>query len=142
MPHAAIIAAAVTAGVGGAIAFELGVFKPWREEHWPNGIAQGIKQEWDVFAEDIREGFREISGERQRQQHSHAQRHHHFRRGSEEEEEMALRREMDEFSMHEAQASSVRARLATEFQDGESVARRRGVAHASTDDVGKDEVSG
>lgn len=146
MPHAALIALAVTAGVGGAIAFEVGVFKPWRDEHWPNGFAQGIKQEWELFAEDVREGFREISGDRTRHQYlqqQHLNHNHRYRRHSNEEEERELRREMDEFSLHEAQSSSVRTRLTEEFEGEQSggAQRRRLQGAVSSEDVIEDRVS-
>jgi hypothetical protein len=148
MPHAALIVAAVTAGVGSAIAFEMGVFKPWREEHWPHGIRQGIKQEWELFAEDVREGFREISGDRNEHRFRQQGRQHrsdqHNRSNSDAEDERELRREMDEFSMHEAQSSSVKARFAQEFEEEREIggARRRKLQGASSMDAGgEDRVS-
>ncbi|CEH12312.1 hypothetical protein CBOM_00309 [Ceraceosorus bombacis] len=55
MVHPAVIASAVTAGVAAAVAFELSVFKPWREENWPDGVLQGVKSEWHTFKQDLRE---------------------------------------------------------------------------------------
>lgn len=131
MPHALIIAAAVTAGVGAAIAFEVNVFKPWREEHWTEGWADGFRQEWDEFTENVRENFNDITGENRRHRgDSFGSTHQEERRGRgrrdpDQQEEMELRREMDEFSMHEAQTSSVKTRLADEFDQVQGGARLR-----------------
>jgi hypothetical protein len=144
MPHAALIALAVTAGVGSAIAFEVGVFKPWRQEHWPNGIAQGIKQEWEVFAEDVREGFREMSGDHIGHRNGNfggrRQQRNTYRRQQDGEEEDELRREMDEFSMHDAQTSAMRARMAEEFAENGEGARRRRPREYSSVDASEDRV--
>jgi hypothetical protein len=158
MPHAALIAAAVSAGVGGAIAFEMAVFRPWREENWPNGVAEGLRQEWEGFAQDVKEGFREISGEfrgeRQWHQHSNNEQfsgqrssggsstaNRYNRWDSEAEEERALRKETDEFSLHETQTSGMRARLAEEFQEEKGSARRRHLQGSSAMDAEEDRVS-
>jgi hypothetical protein len=132
MPHALIIAAAVTAGVGAAIAFEVNVFKPWREEHWTEGWAEGIKQEWDEFAENVRENFNDITGEhRQHRGFPFSGSSHHQgqrrggRRNSDQQEEMELRREMDDFSVHEAQTSGIKARFADEFDQAQGGVRLR-----------------
>ncbi|UZJ51663.1 hypothetical protein CBS101457_000983 [Exobasidium rhododendri] len=146
MPHPALIALAVSAGVGGIVAFEIGVFKPWREEHWPDGFAQGVKQEWDVFAEDVREGFREISGDRIGHRNGNfgggrrdqQQRRDGHRRRPSEWEEDELRREMDDFSLHEAETSGVKARLADEFQEEKDGARKRRPYGASPVDASED----
>lgn len=143
MPHAAILAAAITAGVGTAVAFEVGVFRPWREVNWPNGIAEGLKQEWQEFSDDMKDGFREISGDfrrqRQNRRNQEQQQQSHRRRDSDVEEEMQLRREMDEFSVHEAQSTGLRSRYASEFGD-DGPARRRNLQGATSDESLKEDV--
>lgn len=41
-------------------AFEISVFKPWRQENWPDGIGEGIKRELRRTREDFREAAQEI----------------------------------------------------------------------------------
>ncbi|EPQ27341.1 uncharacterized protein PFL1_05263 [Pseudozyma flocculosa PF-1] len=55
-----VIAAAASAGVGAAVAFEFGVFRPWREDNWPHGIRQGIKVELEKLRRELQEGVDEI----------------------------------------------------------------------------------
>lgn len=121
----------VIAGVGSAIAFEVGVFKPYREEHWRQGWKRGIQDEWNTFAKKVREEFDEISGDfrrrRESMNHSFTQdsHHHHHHHHAEQEEEMQLRREVDDFSLHEAQVSGVKRRFADEFDQGEGTGGAR-----------------
>lgn len=127
MPHAFIIAAAVTASVGAAVAFEVNVFKPWRDEHWTEGWAEGIKAEWEEFTESVRESFDDVCGDnttfpRNRRQSDNDRRR---RRNSDQQEEFELRKEMDEFSQHDAQVSGVKARYADEFDQAQQGTRLR-----------------
>jgi len=57
MPHAAVIAAAASMGVAAAVAFEISVFKPWREENYPEGFAEGMRTEWNEIKDEFRKGF-------------------------------------------------------------------------------------
>ena len=63
MVHPLIITAAATAGVGAAVALELAVFRPWREENWPNGFREGIRVEFDKIRRDFEESVQEIRDE-------------------------------------------------------------------------------
>ncbi|PWN53387.1 hypothetical protein IE53DRAFT_360051 [Violaceomyces palustris] len=64
MVHAALIASAVVATVGTAVALEVNVLRPWRRENWPHGIGEGLKSEWRVFSQEFKQGLREITGGR------------------------------------------------------------------------------
>ncbi|KAN0062833.1 hypothetical protein ACQY0O_004653 [Thecaphora frezii] len=55
-----MIAAAASAGIGAAVAFEFSVFRPWREENWPNGFREGLKAELEKLRKEFEEGVTEI----------------------------------------------------------------------------------
>lgn len=46
-------------GVAAAIAFEVAIFRPWREQHW-EGVQQEARADWDRFRAEFEENVREI----------------------------------------------------------------------------------
>lgn len=118
MPHAAVVAAAVSASVAAVVAFELGVFKPWRQENWPEGVGPGLKGEWEAFKRDIQDGLHDIAGGRDRDMRRHRDGgtwQGNDAREEQEEEEM-LRREMDEFEMHQRESTLQKQRMMHEME--------------------------
>lgn len=125
MVHALAIAAAATAGVSVALAFELAVFKPWREENWPNGVAEGVRSELQKLRDDfglavseIREDVRSLRADRRQTMRRRAERLrddelHEFRQGIGEEQSAEVQH--DGFEMHEREAEAYRQRLRDSF---------------------------
>ncbi|CBQ69994.1 conserved hypothetical protein [Sporisorium reilianum SRZ2] len=130
MVHPLVITAAATAGIGAAVAFEVAVFGPWREENWPNGFGQGVRdellkfrREFEEAVTEIRDEFRERREGRRRAGGS-GNRHRRlsdgelddFRRGI--GEEASSESAQHEFEMHERQASAYRDRLRASMSGG------------------------
>lgn len=120
MPHPATFAVAASLGaaaaVGTAVAFELTVFRPWRRENWPDGIAAGVRREWQEMQEGLRGGLWEM-----RDRHSHGS---GSGGGGDEGEGRALQAEMDDFEMHERHLADVRAQMADDSGPGQQVRAR------------------
>ncbi|PWN38457.1 uncharacterized protein FA14DRAFT_160017 [Meira miltonrushii] len=153
MPHAAVIAAAATMGVAAAVAFEVSVFKPWREENYPEGFAEGMRTEWNEIKDEFRRGFWDfrdrVRNEANANRHGgprdpfsdmpaspplSPQRHQSLLGASkpekyhddEEYEEMRqVQRDLDEFEMTERQSLFMNRRLQTEFANDQTVRRRK-----------------
>lgn len=151
MVHPLVITAAATAGLGAAVAFEVAVFGPWREENWPQGFGHGvrsellkIRREFEEAVTEIRDEFRtRRDGRRGRTSGDNARRRlsdgelDDFRRGV--GEEASSESAQHEFEMHERQASAYRDRLRASMSEGavrgfdqpDSRLRRRRPANAS-----------
>lgn len=123
MVHPLVITAAATAGIGAAVAFEVAVFRPWRDENWPQGFGHGVRNEFLKLRREVEQAVNEIQDDFRtlrdgRRRHSRSRQHHRrlsddeledFRRGVGEE---ASRESVQhEFEMHERQASAYRDRL-------------------------------
>ena len=123
MVHPLVITAAATAGIGAAVAFEIAVFRPWRDENWPHGFGQGVRNEFFKLRREVEEAVNKVQDgfhtlREGRQPNTGSNRHHRrlsddesedFRRGAGEE---ASRESVQhEFEMHERQASAYRDRL-------------------------------
>lgn len=152
MVHPLVITAAATAGIGAAVAFELAVFRPWRDENWPHGFGEGVRSEFLKLRREVEQAVNEIQDDLRtlrdgrRRGPDHAPRRlsddelDDFRRGV--GEEASSESAQHEFEMHERQASAYRNRLrasmteslttGTEHQDG--TLRRRRPAGASDAD--------
>lgn len=124
MVHALAIAAAATAGVSVAIAFELAVFKPWRDENWPDGVTEGVRSELQKLRDDfglavseIREDVRSLRDQRRaRQRRAERLRDDElddFRQGVGEEH--SVESGQHGFEMHEREAEAYRDRLRASF---------------------------
>lgn len=151
MPHAAMIAAAATMGVaavGAAVAFEIAVFKPWREENYPEGFAEGMRTEWKEFKDEFQRGFCDFR-ERVRNEVNHqetnvdpfsdiairpaqrrssvlgANRSEGYHDDEEYEEMRQVQRDLDEFEMSERQSLFMNRRLQNEFATDQSMRRRK-----------------
>lgn len=120
MVHPLVLATAASAGVGAVVAFELAVFRPWRDENWPHGFAQGVRseflklrQEVEQAVNEIHRDFRTRRDERRRGDDGHTRLNDDelddFRRGV--GEEASSERSQHEFEMHEREASAYRDQL-------------------------------
>ncbi|SNX86592.1 uncharacterized protein MEPE_05301 [Melanopsichium pennsylvanicum] len=123
MVHPLFITAAATAGIGAAVAFEVAVFRPWRDENWPNGFGRGVRDELlklrrevEEAVTEIQDGFRTLRDDRL----STNRRANRLGRLSDDEldafrrgvgEEASSESAQHEFEMHERQASAYRDRL-------------------------------
>lgn len=111
MVHGALLGIALTTTVVAVTAFEVGVFRPWREENWPQGFAEGVRQEW----ESVKMDFKEVIGGTERARRRRRLNEHGEEVEEEEDEEAALVREVEEFELHERQVLEMRAQMAREF---------------------------
>ena len=119
MVHPLVITAAATAGIGAAVAFEVAVFRPWRDENWPEGFGQGVRNEFLKLRREVEQAVHEIQDDLRtlRDQHRRGSGHRRlsdgelddFRRGV--GEEASRESTQHEFEMHEHQASAYRERL-------------------------------
>lgn len=121
MVHPLIVTAAATAGVGAAVAFELAVFRPWRDENWPHGFGEGVRSEFLKLRREVELAVNEISNGLQTLRDDHRRRNDgsqrrlsdgeldDFRKGV--GEEASSESAQHEFEMHERQASFYRDRL-------------------------------
>lgn len=121
MPHAAVIAAATVgtaAALGSAVAFEMMVFRPWREENWPNGIVAGVRQE----LHEIQQGLWELRNE------AHLP---STPRSPTPESDQDLQAELDRFEMHERRLADIRADMMSEMGGpDQQLSRRHGYTHS------------
>lgn len=157
MVHPLIITAAATAGVGAAVAFEVAVFRPWRDENWPHGFGEGVRSEFLKLRREVEQAVNEIQDDlrtlrdSRRRDNSRSRDGHRrlsdaelddFRRGV--GEEASKESAQHEFEMHERQASAYRDRLrasmsesltsGTDPQDGRLRRRRPAGADAASED--------
>ncbi|EST08385.2 hypothetical protein PSEUBRA_002142 [Kalmanozyma brasiliensis GHG001] len=157
MVHPLIITAAATAGVGAAVAFEVAVFRPWREDNWPHGFGEGVRSEFLKLRREVEQAVHEIQDDLRtlrdgRRRDTSRSRDGHrrlsddelddFRRGV--GEEASRESAQHEFEMHERQASAYRDRLrasmsesltsGTDQQDGRLRRRRPAGADAANED--------
>ncbi|SPO31321.1 uncharacterized protein UTRI_05874_B [Ustilago trichophora] len=120
MVHPLVITAAATAGIGAAVAFEVTIFRPWRDENWPHGFGQGVRSEFlklrrevEQAVNEIQDDFRTLRDGRRRSRTGHRRLSDDelddFRRGV--GEEASRESAQHEFEMHERQASAYRDRL-------------------------------
>lgn len=133
MPHAAVIAAAVTVGaaavVGTAVALEMSVFRPWREENWPEGIVEGVRSEWDEFRGELRRGLWElrdgIHGNHRRSRSPPPGSACRETSQDDDQEMREMQQELNDFESHEEQMRSVRQRMTDEMGGAQQEVRRR-----------------
>lgn len=120
MVHPLVLATAASAGVGAVVAFELAVFRPWRDENWPHGFAHGVRNEFFKLRQEVEQAVNEIQrdfrtrrDERRRGDDGHTRLNDDelddFRRGV--GEEASSERSQHEFEMHEREASAYRDQL-------------------------------
>lgn len=120
MVHPLVITAAATAGIGAAVAFEVTVFRPWRDENWPHGFGHGVRSEFlklrrevEQAVNEIQDDFRTLRDGRRRPRNGHRRLSDDelddFRRGV--GEEASRESAQHEFEMHERQALAYRDRL-------------------------------
>lgn len=130
MVHPLVITAAATAGIGAAVAFEVAVFGPWRDENWPNGFGEGVRSELHKLRREFEDAVTEIRDDlrtlREGRRRGHGNNNAHrrlsdaelddFRRGV--GEEASSESAQHEFEMHERQASAYRDRLRASMSEG------------------------
>lgn len=130
MVHPLVITAAATAGIGAAVAFEVAVFRPWRDEHWPHGFGEGVRTEFFKLRREVEQAVNEIQDDlrtlRNGRRRDSRNRDGHrrlsddelddFRRGV--GEEASRESAQHEFEMHERQASAYRDRLRASMSEG------------------------
>ncbi|CDU22426.1 uncharacterized protein SPSC_01056 [Sporisorium scitamineum] len=129
MVHPLVITAAATAGLGAAVAFEVAVFGPWREENWPHGFGEGVRSEFLKFRREFEEAVTEIRNEfrtrrEDRRRGSGGNGHRRLSDGELDDlrrgvgEEASSESAQHEFEMHERQASAYRDRLRASMSRG------------------------
>lgn len=120
MVHPIVITAAATAGVGAVVAFELAVFRPWRDENWPNGFGEGFRNEFLKLRREVEQAVTEIQDDLRTLRDGRRRGHGGHRRLSDDElddfrrgigEEASSESAQHEFEMHEQQAAEYRDRL-------------------------------
>lgn len=138
MVHPLVITAAATASVGAAVAFELAVFRPWRDENWPHGFGEGVRSEFLKLRREVEQAVNEISGDlrtlrdgRRRGNTGNGNPHRRLSDGEPDDfrrgvgEEASSESAQHEFEMHERQASAYRDRLKASMTDSLTSGRER-----------------
>ncbi|SPO30035.1 uncharacterized protein UTRI_05874 [Ustilago trichophora] len=120
MVHPLVITAAATAGIGAAVAFEVTVFRPWRDENWPHGFGHGVRSELLKLRREVEQAVNEIQDDFRTLRDGRRRPTNGNRRLSDDElddfrrgvgEEASRESGQHEFEMHERQASAYRDRL-------------------------------